>query len=163
MSEIYDVKRGFKTAKIIFLYMFMTNLLYLGVIYYVDSNNYFGEVTISKIALELVMYAGYIYNIAMMLVSPIIKKMLLNNKSIYIKKSKNENIPAFVANYTTRQFIIYAIIEAGTIISFAYYLMSQDLYNTIFMIAFSSVSLLLTAPKLKELEELEANLEENLH
>lgn len=95
----------------------------------------------------------------MLVVSPLIKKALLSSKSIYkpLRNNGNNKAPAYFSRYQTRSFMLYVIIEIGSLLGFVYYLFSFDLMLSCAIIALPLINFIIISPKFSELQTLEEN------
>lgn len=95
----------------------------------------------------------------MLVVSPLIKKALLSSKSIYkpLRNSGDNKAPAYFSRYQTRSFMLYVIIEIGSLLGFVYYLFSFDLMLSCAIIALPLINFIIISPKFSELQTLGEN------
>lgn len=156
---MFDLVKNFRAFRSIYFAMLSANIAYVLVIVMFDMEKSLEMAKMSDENLTLFRYVAFAYGGLMLVVSPIIKKAMLSSKSIYssLKNSEYNKAPVYFSRYQTRSFILYAIIEIGSLLGFVYYLFSFDLTLSCAIIAIALVNFIIISPKLSELQTLEEN------
>ncbi len=156
------IKKRLPTYRVIHFTIVMASVVYGGLIYYISQYAPIPPTLTDMQMITKLEYAAIPLVIAIVVITKMMRTKMLSSDSIFIRKQEYEadiEQPAFLGNYLSILFILWAIIEIMAIAGIVLFLTTGILTTSLALIALTAFFQIINGPNFEELNKLSAKYE----